>query len=150
MSQKQEIDVAWQSIVRGIDGIIDALAAVPEAQRNEKPVEAANSLYVLAVHVLGSTEKNLLDVLGGEPFDRDRPAEFVATGTDVEPLRRQWADLRARIEASLERLPDGALDQMCEHFNYGSISGREILIIVVRHVSEHLGHAELTRDLLLS
>ena len=66
MSQKQEIDVAWRSIMRGVDGIIDAVAAVPESKRNEKPAEAANSLYVLAVHVMGSTEKNLLDVLGGE------------------------------------------------------------------------------------
>lgn len=150
MSQEREIDVAWRSIVRAIDGIINALAEVPESMRNEKPAEVANSLYVLAVHVLGSTEKHLLDALCGEPFNRDRDAEFVAVGTDVELLQEQWRVLQARIEASLQRLPAGALDQMCEHYRLGSLSGRELLILVVRHTSEHLGHAELTRDLLLS
>jgi hypothetical protein len=33
------------------------------------------------------------------------------------------------------------------HPRRGAISGREILIVVARHAAEHLGQAELTRDL---
>ena len=34
-----------------------------------------------------------------------------------------------------------------KHHWRGEISGREVLIVVARHTAEHLGHAELTRDM---
>jgi hypothetical protein len=37
---------------------------------------------------------------------------------------------------------------MRQHPRRGPLSGREILIVVARHAAEHLGQAELTRDLM--
>ncbi|MCB0140064.1 MAG: DUF664 domain-containing protein, partial [Caldilineaceae bacterium] len=34
------------------------------------------------------------------------------------------------------------------HPRRGQMSGRAILMVVMRHAAEHMGHAELTRDLL--
>ncbi|MBN1310607.1 MAG: hypothetical protein JXB30_04240 [Anaerolineae bacterium] len=39
---------------------------------------------------------------------------------------------------------------MHEHPRRGQMAGRAELIIVARHAAEHMGQAELTRDLLFS
>ena len=42
------------------------------------------------------------------------------------------------------------LDRERVHPRRGLLTGREILIVVARHAAEHLAHAELTRDLLMT
>jgi hypothetical protein len=56
--------------------------------------------------------------------------------------------LRPRLAEALANLPPGALDASYSHPRRGTVTGRDILIIVARHSAEHLGQAELTRDLL--
>ena len=45
-------------------------------------------------------------------------------------------------------LDDAILDQPFTHPRRGQMSGRAILMVVIRHAAEHMGHAELTRDLI--
>jgi hypothetical protein len=52
------------------------------------------------------------------------------------------------VQQALENAPEAWLDQHYTHPRRGDMTGREILIKTVRHAAEHLGHAELTRDLL--
>jgi hypothetical protein len=115
---------------------------------NWKPIDSANSLYVLATHTMGNVENNILHVLSGQPSVRDRDAEFVAQGTDPEKLRVFWQDLQVRINTALAALSPSDLDRLCSHPTRGSITGREVLLNTARHAAEHAGHAELTRDLL--
>lgn len=42
------------------------------------------------------------------------------------------------------------LNETVEHGWRGPIARREVLIVVARHAAEHLGQAELTRDLALA
>jgi uncharacterized damage-inducible protein DinB len=148
MSQQQEIDLFWQYTVRAIDDVIACLDEAPVEEWNWKPVETANSLFVLAIHVMGSTAEHLLEGICGEPVGRQRDTEFVSAGTDAAPIRAEWESLQARISEGLDALPAGALDAECNDPRLGTMPARKILLIVAQHVAEHRGHAQLTLDLL--
>jgi len=87
VSQEQELDSFWGFISRSIERIIACLDGLPADELNWRPLENANSLYVLATHILGTTEENILGVLCGQPVQRKRAEEFAARGTTVEPVR---------------------------------------------------------------
>ena len=147
MSQEQELRSFWRYIAKSVDEVLDCLEQSPQEWRNWRPGETANSLYVLATHVLGSTEFLVLERLCGENVNRQRAAEFAAEGTEVEPIREAWGDLQARVLEGFSRLPEGALDQE-RPFRQEMMTGREILLFAARHAAEHKGHAELTLDLI--
>src|SRR5258706_15758768 len=139
----------WRYIAGSADRLVELLHGLSEAELNWRPpAPETNSLFVLATHTIANTEENILATLCGEPLRRERAAEFQAHGTTSEPLRERWALLRRRIEAALAELPPGTLDAMRQHPRRGSLTAREILIVVARHAAEHLGQAELTRDLM--
>jgi hypothetical protein len=79
---------------------------------------------------------------------RDREAEFQTASGDGAELARHWTSLRPRIESVLAGLDGEVLDRVHPHPRRGTTTGREVLIVVARHAAEHLGQAELTRDLL--
>ena len=41
------------------------------------------------------------------------------------------------------------MDKEVNHPRRGAICGREVLLVVATHVTEHMGHAQLTRDLVI-
>ena len=104
----------------------------------------------LATHALGATEHRLLDVLCGIEVDRDREAEFAAAVRSVRVVDDEWRALSARIAPALEQLTEADLAALRRHPHRGEISGLEMLIVVARHMGEHAGQAELTRDLALA
>ena len=151
MTAANEALIFWRYIASSLDRLVGCLEDLTEAQLNWRPdAPEANSLYALAVHTLGNAEENLLQTLGGQPVGRDRDGEFAAQGVAPQALAARWAALRAGLSAHLANLPDGALDAAHAHPRRGTITGREILIVVARHAAEHLGQAELTRDLLFA
>ena len=116
---------------------------------NWRPAQDANSLYVLATHILASCEESILEVLGGRPVGRTRDEEFLATGVSAEPIQAQWARSKGLLLQVLGEVSTADLDREYDH-RLGRLTGRQTLILVVGHSAEHLGHAELTRDLLKS
>ena len=150
MPSAQEVKTFWRFITSSIDRLVACLDDLSEAEINWKPLPNSNSLYILAAHTLGNTEENILGTLCGQPVIRKREEEFIAYGGSPELMQRKWAELRERIEAGLEALSPTSLDEPRNHPRRGAVEGREILIIVARHTAEHLGQAELTRDLVLA
>ena len=150
MSQQDELALYWRALTSSLDRLLATLDGLSEEQLNWRPpAPNTNSLYALATHTIGNVEENLLGVLAGQSVQRDRDAEFVASGASVAALRERWATLRGRVEAALANLPDGALDRDgYQHPRRGALSGRAVLLLVARHAAEHTGQAELTRDLL--
>lgn len=149
MLAAEEALVFWRFIASSLDRLIALLADLPEASLNwHPPAPDANSLYALAVHTLGNAEENLLEVLGGQAVGRDRAGEFVVHGVSAAAVAGRWMTLREAMQMQLTNLPPSALDTVYQHPRRGPLTGREILIIVARHAAEHLGQAELTRDLL--
>ncbi len=136
-------------IVASLDRLVGCLSDLDEPGLNWRPpAQHANSLYVLAVHTLANAEENILGTLCGQPIGRDRGAEFAARGTSAREVEERWRELRPRLVACLADLPQSRLEEEIEHPRRGRITGHEVLLVVARHCAEHLGQAELTRDLL--
>jgi hypothetical protein len=66
---------------------------------------------------------------------RRRDEEFADRPVTAAQLADDWLELRTRLESALAAAPPEEM------------SGRDVLFVVARHAVEHLGQAELTRDL---
>jgi uncharacterized damage-inducible protein DinB len=150
MSIDKEIESFWRFIKSSIDRILLCTNELSEAELNWRPLDNANSLYVLAIHTIGNTEENILGVLCGQKITRRREDEFKARGKSVGPLHKRWQEVQERISSYLGQLSPDALEKEYEHPRRGKLTGRDVLIVVARHAAEHMGQAELTRDLLHS
>ena len=148
-SLRSEIESFQHFIFATIDSIVGALDELTAEELNWRPTApATNSLYAIATHVLGNTEENVLRTLCGQTITRDRPSEFAASGKSADDVRAHWTDLRDRVERALAALPPGDLDREQHHPRRGTLTGREILLVVARHAAEHWGEAQLTKSLL--
>ena len=144
-----EVAIFWRYAASSLDRLVAVVAGLDEIELGWRPpAEGANSLRVLAAHTIGNTEENLVGLLGEEHVARDRDAEFAADSGGGAELERRWRSLRPRVEHVLAGLDADALARRYAHARRGTVSGREVLLIVARHAAEHLGQAELTRDLL--
>jgi hypothetical protein len=99
---------------------------------------------------MGNIEANILGVLCHQNITRHREDEFKAWGSSIEPIQERWRNVQERISSNLARLSSTDLSREYEHNRRGKITGRDLLIVVARHAAEHVGHAELTRDLLFT
>ena len=139
----------WRYIAGSLDRLMALIAEQPASVLQFRPPAAqANSILGLARHTLANARDNLLGVMQGEPGGRDRQSEF----EDLVPaeLLELWGGLRAEMEEALMALSADVLAERVEHGRRGPIARREVLIVVARHAAEHLGQAELTRDLALA
>ena len=144
-----ELESFRRFIFSTIDQLIGALDGLDEKGLNWRPpAPETNSLYGIAMHVLGNAEENLLATLCGQPFKRNRPGEFAARGKSANDASAEWMVLRDRIDRAFAELPPDALDRERRHPRRGAVTGREVLQVVSRHAAEHWGEAQLTKNLL--
>ena len=147
MMSSKEIDLYWHKIMNTVDELVACLEGLDSDSLNWRPLDDANSLFVLATHTMGNVRHNLLNGLCELPFTRDRDAEFMACGGSAVEIEVRWNELKILISDAIDVLPPTELDRVKDHPNRGCISGRELLVIVARHAAEHYGQAQLTRDL---
>jgi uncharacterized damage-inducible protein DinB len=149
MNAPGEALVFWRYIASSLDRLVALVAGLSADELGWRPpAPDTNSLAILAIHTLGNAEENILGTLAGQTIARDREAEFAPREASAAGIVARWGELRERLHAALLALPPGALDADYPHPRRGAVTGREILIVVARHAAEHLGQAELTRDLL--
>ncbi len=143
-----EATIFWRYISSSIDRLVSlALEIEDDGFRWEPPAPQTNSIAALAFHTLGNAQENILETLCGQSLNQSRAGEFTVRDRSMPELRERWETLRPRLEQALGDLSDEQLVTLCNHPRRGQISGREVLIVVARHTAEHLGQAELTRDL---
>lgn len=124
------------------------LDALPPAALDWSPGTEMNSIAVLTVHVLGSERFWLGDVVLGSPSNRDRPAEFRASGVDVAMLETRLADATTYVRSVLEQLTAEDLGSMRMHpGNNKELSVAWCLLHALEHTAMHVGHIQLTRQL---
>jgi uncharacterized protein DUF664 len=118
------------------------------------PLPETNSLYALATHTLGAGEYWTLVMAGGRDIPRDRPAEFRASGAYPELVARceRWlADLRDVLDqlsaAAMDRVADVAEAQRRPWMD-DPFTVRDCLLHALEHTALHLGHIQLTAQLL--
>jgi len=149
-SRQSKALILWRFIKSSVTRLLACLDGLEETALNWRPLPNANSLYVLATHIIGNIEETVLGLICGQTVVRNRDAEFSALGHNAAALQAHWLQLEAQISRQLAQLTPTDLDREQLHPRRGPLTGWEILIVVARHAAEHLAHAELTRDLLLA
>ena len=153
-----ELEQYIKELRKLFDKLCAALEGLSEQQLNwHPPAPDANSIFVIATHTLGNARAWILGICCGQPIERDRPAEFRASGADAGPLVASARALLGEIEAALGAIdpvslgePREARQQLRGAGTGGPVTGREALLHVIEHAATHLGQIELTRDLALA
>ena len=136
---------------RTIDGMARAIGRLDDETVNLRPdLESANTPFQLVTHALGACTWWTEHIVCGLDVERDRDAEFTATGT-VDELLRCTTESKRRLD---ELAP--TLEQATAVHGSPRTSlplGREwtvgaALIHAYEELAQHLGHLEITVDLL--
>jgi hypothetical protein len=95
-----------------VDNALDQMAVIlrdlGDGPANQRPaLEGANSPFAILTHCLGVMEYWGGLTVADRAIERDRAAEFVASGT-VSDLLARTAVARRQLEADLEGLESGA------------------------------------------
>lgn len=146
-------DVAYY-VDHALDAMIEILSMLGDELANDKPaLPGANSPFQIVTHCLGVMEFWGGQRIAGRDVHRDRSAEFQASGR-VEQLAARVADQRTRFVADLDSLdsvaaPNGPVNPKDADLPLGK-SQAGVVFHVVEELYQHLGHLEITRDLLVS
>jgi hypothetical protein len=139
------VDEALDQMTAIVVGLGDDLAST----RPDLP--GANSPYAILTHCCGVLEGWGGEAVAGRRIERDRAAEFVATGP-VADLEARVAAARVRLRADLAALdwdapPRGPVDPQDVDLPLGRSQGG-VLLHIYEELAQHLGQMEITRDLL--
>lgn len=113
------------------------------------PADGTNSLAVLATHVAGSQRYWVGELIMGEPSHRVRKEEFKTAQVGAAQLLRSLDEALELTRQGFERL---TLDRLAEDvfppWRDQPISVARAIAHVLQHTALHLGHMELTRQLM--
>ena len=139
-----------------VDDCLTAMTEIVEElgddlANRQPPLPGANSPYQILTHCLGVLEFWGGAMVAGRSIERDRDAEFVASGP-VADLREAVAHSRSRFVGDLDRLasrdaPASALPDEDAGLPFAT-SQAGVLVHVFHELAQHLGQVELTRDIL--
>ncbi len=137
-----------------LDGMLRIVGELGDDLANKAPrLAGANSPYAILFHCRGVMEYWAGRVVSGRTIQRDRAAEFRASGTVaeitrlVERARAQLvADLTGLDALAAPRVPPPGRDAAAA---IGSTQ-EGALLHILDELSRHFGQMELTRDLLRS
>ena len=133
---------------RSLGRIVGCLDGLDYAEQRWRPAAPnTNSLLSIAWHALANAEENILLLLGGQPAQRDHAIEFDDARLTAADVQKRWRELEPLLDDALRNLPDSALSAGVNHPRRGDVTVFEVLVVALRHAAEHMGQAELTRDL---
>jgi hypothetical protein len=138
-------ELALEQMTRIVDELGDELA------NTRPPLPGANSPYAILMHCLGLMEYWAGATVAGRSIERDRDAEFVASG-DVATLCQRAEEARNRLRRDLSGLdplatPGSVRPDPAEPVPYSETKGA-VLLHILEELFQHLGHMEITRDML--
>jgi hypothetical protein len=146
-------DFTWY-VDRALGSLSSILTGLGDELANQRPaLPGANSPYVIVSHCLGVMEQWGGESIAGRDVERDRPAEFVATGR-VDDLVGRVAAAREQLARDLALMdplaaPRHPPDPEDVDLPVGRSQGG-VALHIYEELSQHLGQLELTRDILLS
>lgn len=134
-----------------LDAMIDVVARMDDRDANSFPeLPDANTAYQLLTHCLGMLREWSQTAILGRAIERNRPAEFTAEGP-VRELIAYAAQVRAEFLASLAEIrPDMEVVGRTGWNDFWANSAEGILLHVFEELCQHLGHLEITSDLITS
>lgn len=128
-----------------MDGLFSDL---PDEALDWTPDPGMNSMTVLIVHVTGSLQYWVGEMLGGEPAQRDRSSEFQAENLSKGELHDKLESTSAQIKRVMEDVTMADLEEKrysTIHKDY--FDGAFALAHALEHTALHVGHMEITREL---
>jgi DinB family protein len=136
-----------------VEGLRRAIEGLPAEALNWRPAgEDTNPIAVLAAHSMGSTRSWLAVAFGAPLPERDRPAEFRTVAGDATELLSHvdgmTSDCRTLLDGAV--FEPGTMRTSHTRSSSGQaevVTGAWALLHAVEHLSEHSGHAQLTRQL---
>lgn len=139
---------------RALRQMVDIVETLGDELANRRPpLAGANSAFVILTHCLGVMEYWGGGTVAERPYRRDRPAEFTASG-DVASLVGRAEEARRRLHDDLSSFDAAAAPANVRHDPDDPVPYTEAKGAVPLHILEelyqHLGHMELTRDVLLA
>jgi hypothetical protein len=145
-------DAVASYVDRAVEAMADIVGDLGDELANSRPgLPGANSPYVILHHCLGVMEFWGGQVVAGRTVDRDRDAEFRASGPVAglitaagQAQRRFRADI---VTADPAARPRGGHPTTRPDELELSTQGHALLH-VMEEVCQHLGQMEITRDLL--
>ncbi len=138
---------------RTLDGFRRALERLDDESVNALPaLPSPNSPFQLVAHSVAATRWWTDHIVLGNPSDRDRPAEFEAAGP-VEEALAAVDDLQAllhRLGPELAGATDIAGEPRTQQALGAEWTVGACMIHSYEELAQHLGHLEITVDLLAS
>lgn len=139
-----EFNIIREDISKVIRGLNDEAA-------NWQPLQAGtNSIYAILTHIIGVDNFWVRQIIGGQTVQRNREAEFRASGKIAE-LLTVWEESWIQIESLLGKLDHAQLLEVRSRpfssEQQESITVQWIILHLITHYATHLGHIQLTRQL---
>jgi hypothetical protein len=141
-----------------VDDALDAMTVIVVELGDERAnlrldLPGANSPYAVLTHCLGVMEFWGGEMLAGRQVERDRAAEFRASGPVAELVERV-AIARTQLGADVahcvpEAPPRGTPDPEDALLPLGRSQGG-VLMHVYEELAQHLGQMQVTRDVLVA
>ena len=141
------VDLALRQMTTIVEELGDELV------NRRPPFRDTNSAFVILTHCLGVMEYWGGATVAERPIQRDRAAEFTASG-DVAGLLRRSEQGRRRLREDLvglhaEAPPVNVRRDPEEAVPYTETKG-SVLLHILEELYQHLGQMELTRDALVT
>jgi len=136
------------------DQMKSVLEGLPEEALDWRPIEgegelATNSLGVIVTHSAGSGMYLIKEVIGGQPAHRDREAEFATRRVNASTLKARLDGAGKIVEEVLSPLKESQMEED-RKYRDRTAKVRWIILHVIEHLAQHLGHMQLTRQLWLA
>ena len=125
--------------------ILNALKDLPSAALDWSPAAEVNSIDALVIHTVGAQRFLIGEVVGGNPANRDREAEFRVHGLEAESLTQRLNESYEYIHDVLENL---TLDDLnaSRDFRGCQTTVAWVLGHALKHTATHMGHIQLMRQ----
>jgi len=147
------IAAAREILDDSIEQLLAALDGCSVEQLNRRPAgDDTNPLAVLAIHALHSTRAWLSVAIGAQVPLRDRPAEFAVIVDDAEAFLLGVDELASSCRSVLDTGaafdPDriGTAPWRPPPHDIEPVTSAWAMIHALAHLREHVGHAQLTRQ----
>lgn len=147
-----DIDDVLFFVDRALDGLLAVVASLGDDLANTvPPLPGANAPAALLVHCLGVVEFWGGAVIAGRTVERDRAAEFETRAT-LAVLTSRVAAAKRQLRGDLAVF-DGCADVRTRPPDAfrgpaGLSTQGAALVHLYEELAQHLGHAEITRDVL--
>ena len=133
-----------------LDGMVEIVCELGDDLANRRPgIPGANSPYAILTHCLGVMEYWGGHVVAGRPRDRDRDAEFVATGIVgdlVERVHRAREQLAADVAGADPSAPPR--NPPPDYRDLVTTTQGAVLLHIYEELAQHHGQMEITWDVL--